>query len=352
MGSRDERAEVRAHRDIEEVGKTSRHGTFFQMNGNFSFGDYFKAGRSPSRELVTTPQNLVATAWTETSSGPRSTRTTTRRSPSGATPSACRRPDHPPRQAGQLLAHGRPEAGWAVQRDLPRPRPGVRPGGGPAVDEDRYLEFWNLVFMQEELSQVRAKDDFDIVGSLPQAQHRHRDGTRADGDPAPGRRQPLRDRRGLPRARAGGRAHRQAVRRAVRPSAGSSHPDDVRLRSSPTTCARPSCSSATASPRATRPRLRPAPDAAPLGALDAPPRLRGPVPAGLLPVSLERNSPGSRPASTGSARSPTPRRRRSFAPSRRVRHPRHRRTRSRPAARRSRATRRSSSTTRTASPST
>ena len=39
--------------------------------------------------------------------------------------------------------------------------------GGPAVDEDRYLEFWNLVFMQYELSAVRAKDDFDISGELP-----------------------------------------------------------------------------------------------------------------------------------------------------------------------------------------
>ncbi|MBR7503392.1 alanine--tRNA ligase, partial [Mycobacterium tuberculosis] len=39
--------------------------------------------------------------------------------------------------------------------------------GGPIADEDRYIEIWNLVFMEFELSEVRSKVDFDIAGELP-----------------------------------------------------------------------------------------------------------------------------------------------------------------------------------------
>src|ERR687890_49556 len=45
--------------------------------------------------------------------------------------------------------------------------PAYGPDGGPIVDEDRFLEIWNLVFMQEELSAVRSKEDFDVKAPLP-----------------------------------------------------------------------------------------------------------------------------------------------------------------------------------------
>ena len=41
--------------------------------------------------------------------------------------------------------------------------PEYGPDGGPVVDEDRYLEIWNLVFMQDELGAVRSKVDFDVA---------------------------------------------------------------------------------------------------------------------------------------------------------------------------------------------
>jgi alanyl-tRNA synthetase len=164
--------------DIEEVGKTTRHGTFFQMNGNFSFGDYFKEGAiRHAWELITNSQQAGGfgfdpeSVWV-TVLGP------------GVHPS---------------LPEGDEEAAtlWREVAGLPEERIQRRgladnywhmgvPGpagpcseiyidrgpehgqdGGPVVDEDRFLEIWNLVFMQEMLGEVRTKTDFDVEGPLP-----------------------------------------------------------------------------------------------------------------------------------------------------------------------------------------
>ena len=93
----------------------------------------------------------------------------------------------------------------------------------PTKLEDRYLEIWNLVFMQDELSAVRSKEDFDIVGPLPEQEHRHRDGARAGRLPAAGRRQHVRDRRDVPGDRARPRSSPAA-------RYGADHDDDVRMR--------------------------------------------------------------------------------------------------------------------------
>jgi alanyl-tRNA synthetase len=154
--------------DIDEVGKTSRHGTFFQMNGNFSFGDYFKAGAIPlAWELSTKPvadggfgmdpERIWATVYLDDDEAYELWRATgvptdriVRR---GKKDNFWHMGIHGPAGPCSELYYDRgPEYGRA---------------GGPEVDEDRYLEFWNLVFMQYEITDVRGKEDFRIIGELP-----------------------------------------------------------------------------------------------------------------------------------------------------------------------------------------
>ncbi len=155
--------------DIEEVGKTSRHGTFFQMNGNFSFGDYFKAGAIEyAWELLTTPQagggyglepdKLWVTVYTDDDEAAdlwvQLTSITRDR--------VVRRG-----KADNYWSMGVPGPGGPCSEIYVDRGPEYGPDGGPAVDEDRFMEIWNLVFMQHELSEVRSKEDFDIRGDLP-----------------------------------------------------------------------------------------------------------------------------------------------------------------------------------------
>ncbi|MGN6723173.1 MAG: alanine--tRNA ligase [Marmoricola sp.] len=154
--------------DIEEVGKTTRHGTFFEMCGNFSFGDYFKEG------AITLAWGLVTKSQADGGFG---------FDESVLYPSVLDGDD----EAVDLWRRitGLPDDRIVrlppKENDWSMGIPG--PGGpcseilidrGPAFGADRdwdagdrYLEFWNLVFMQDELSAVRSKSDFDIVGQLP-----------------------------------------------------------------------------------------------------------------------------------------------------------------------------------------
>src|SRR5580765_737085 len=155
--------------DIEEVGKTSRHGTFFQMNGNFSFGDYFKEGAIDyAWELLTTsqdeggygldPQRLWATVYTDDDEAIDLWLSQT----------------SVPRE--RIVRRGKADNYWSM--GVPGPAGPCSeiyydrgaeygPEGGPAVAEDRYMEVWNPAFMQEELSEFRTKEDFTISGPLP-----------------------------------------------------------------------------------------------------------------------------------------------------------------------------------------
>jgi alanyl-tRNA synthetase len=155
--------------DIEEVGKTTRHGTFFQMNGNFSFGDYFKEGAIEyAWELVTGSQDDGGYGF-----DPGTIWVTVYRDDDDAA-SLWRRVAGLPEE--RIQRRGRKDNYWHTGQ----PGPGgpcseiyVDRGpehgrdGGPVADEDRFLEIWNLVFMQYEIADVHSKEDFRIVGDLP-----------------------------------------------------------------------------------------------------------------------------------------------------------------------------------------
>lgn len=155
--------------DIEEVGKTTRHGTFFQMNGNFSFGDYFKREAIEyAWEFLTSPvevgglglpkEKLWVTVfkdddesiaiWQDVASLP----------------------------LERIQRRGMKDNYWSTGQPGPAgpcseiyydrgPAYGVE--GGPEADEDRYIEIWNLVFMQYERGLGGGKEDFEILGELP-----------------------------------------------------------------------------------------------------------------------------------------------------------------------------------------
>ena len=155
--------------DIDEVGITTRHNTFFQMAGNFSFGDYFKRraielawtlltnpvdsggyGMDPERLWATVylDDDEAVELWQEIAGLP----------------------------ADRIQRRGMADNYWSM--GIPGPcgpsseiyydrGPDFGVDGGPVVNEDRYIEIWNLVFMQNVRGEGTSKEDFEILGPLP-----------------------------------------------------------------------------------------------------------------------------------------------------------------------------------------
>jgi alanyl-tRNA synthetase len=141
------------HNDLENVGHTARHHTFFEMLGNFSFGDYFKADAIAfaweflTRDLAIDPGRLIATVFTDDDDA------------FGLWKKVAGLPD------ARVLRLGEKDNFWAMGDTGPcgpcselhfhqgdhLPCAEVEAGRsclGPACECDRWLEVWNLVFMQ------------------------------------------------------------------------------------------------------------------------------------------------------------------------------------------------------------
>ncbi|BBX38883.1 alanine--tRNA ligase [Mycobacterium simiae] len=155
--------------DIDEVGITTRHNTFFQMAGNFSFGDYFK------REAIELAWSLLTTSVADGGYGldPEKIWTTVYFDDDEAVQLWQQIAGLP---AERIQRRGMADNYWSMGIPGPcgpsseiyydrGPEFGVE--GGPIANEDRYIEIWNLVFMQNERGEGTSKDDFEILGPLP-----------------------------------------------------------------------------------------------------------------------------------------------------------------------------------------
>ena len=155
--------------DIDEVGKTTRHASFFQMCGNFSFGDYFKEGAiALAWELLTRPisdggygfpeEKLWVTVYLDDDEA-----ADIWHKKIGVPRERIQRRD----MADNFWSMGVPgPCGPCSEIYFDRgPEYGV--DGGPIADENRYLEIWNLVFMQNERGAGGGKDGYPILGELP-----------------------------------------------------------------------------------------------------------------------------------------------------------------------------------------
>ncbi|MBE1535810.1 alanine--tRNA ligase [Actinomadura algeriensis] len=155
--------------DIEEVGKTTRHATFFQMLGNFSIGDYFKEQAIPfAWELLTGSREDGGFGFPEEKLW-----VTVFENDDEARDLWHDKVGVP---LDRIQRRGMEDNFWSM--GVPGPcgpcseiyydrGPEYGREGGPVADEDRYLEVWNLVFMQFERGPGESKTDFPILGDLP-----------------------------------------------------------------------------------------------------------------------------------------------------------------------------------------
>ena len=154
--------------DIEEVGKTPRHGTFFQMNGNFSFGDYFKEQAIEfAWELLTSSEDAGGLGFDE-----KDLWVTVYKDDDEAINFWKKTAGLPDERIQRLdmdtnyWSTGQPGPAGPCSEIFFDRGPAYGADGGPATDDDRYVEIWNLVFMQYLRGEGSGKN-FEILGELP-----------------------------------------------------------------------------------------------------------------------------------------------------------------------------------------